>query len=92
MPLPSMNSAEWTYPPRDWVPVDYSGGDVDLQDALGSTPRALRADTGGKLVFRCAETPSGTNRTMNLTAGEVLIGFFTEIIQAGSTATVHVAK
>jgi len=87
-----MNSAEWTYPPRDWVPVDYSGGDVDLQDALGSTPRALRADTGGKLVFRCAETPSGTNRTMNLTAGEVLIGFFAGIIQAGSTATVHVAK
>jgi hypothetical protein len=93
MPLPPISSDEWTYPPRDWVPVDYSGGDVDLEATLGFIPRAILADDEVVVVFRCADTPDGDgDRTWNLAAGQWRPGFFTHIIQSGTSGTIFIAK
>lgn len=86
-----LGAAEWTFPPRDWTSVDTSS-DVDLVATLGYIPRVIRADAAGTVVFRCVDTPAGDpDTTMNLAAGEPVVGFFTEI-KAASTATIHVAK
>ena len=87
---------DYTYPPTDWVPVDLAvdpvGGVFDLRSDLGFFPRALRANTEGDVVFRCSDTPDGVDRTLTMSAGEVIIGFVTHIVKTGTTATIHVAK
>lgn len=79
MAMGHMSADEWTFPPLDWVPVN-NGEDTDLQATLGYTPRAIRADGAGVLVFRCAD--SDADRTFNVQAGEQVIGFFTHIKSA----------
>lgn len=86
--MSEFRNAEFTYVPRDWVPIDYTS-DVNLGTLLGYTPRAIRADAAGDLVFRCVD--SDADRTVTLAAGEVLLGFFTDI-KSTSTATIHAAK
>jgi len=90
MPVAQMSAAEWTYPPRDWVKIDYSGGDVDLEATLGYIPRAMRCDSAGTVVFRCVD--SDADRDRNMAAGEVISGFYTQIIQTGTDAVIEVAK
>lgn len=92
MTLPPMASSECTYPARDFVPVDTSGGDVDLHAALGFIARGVRADGAGLVVCRFADTPvDDPDREMTLQAGEFVEGFFTDI-KSTSTATLHVAR
>ena len=86
-----MNCAECTYPPRDWVPVDLTAGDVDAP-ALGFTPRALRAGTAGTILARFVDTPANApDRVLSVQAGEVLSGFVS-VIKAESTATMDAVK
>lgn len=85
-----MSSAEnTTHPPLDWVPVDASASDVDLIDTLGFQPRAVRANSDGVLNYRMAG--SDADRSDDLVKGEVLIGFFTDLL-SGCTCDPRVAK
>ena len=86
-----MSCAEHTYPPRDWVPIDLSGGDVEAT-MLGFTPRSLRANSAGTIVARFMDTPPGDpDRVLQVQAGEV-IGGFVSVIRSSSDASLHAAR
>lgn len=72
--------------PSDWIPVDYSGGDVDLIAACGGVCRALRADVTGTLNVKMGRLGvAGATRALKFQAGETREGIFLRIVSAGST-------
>lgn len=82
--ISTMNADEWTYPPRDYVPVTPSDS-----APLPFTARGLYCTADGDVVFRCID--SDVDRTLPLTAGQYLFGFFKDVKEA-TTATVHAVK
>lgn len=89
MAFKSLTGAEWTYPPRDWVPVDAESADVDLRETLGYTPRAVRANADGVLNYRLVD--SDEDRSDDVLKGEIIPGFFTDLL-TGCTCDPRVAK
>ena len=83
MTFPVMSAAEWTHPPRDYVPVTPGA------EKLPFVARGLYCEEAGTVVFRCVD--SGVDRTLPMVAGQQLIGFF-EYVLAATTATVHAIK
>jgi len=82
---------DYTYPFTDLVPL--SAGewalDDDLRSTLGWIPRGMRANADGDLVYRLTE--SGADRTITVSAGEIVIAFFATI-KTGTTCEPAVGK
>lgn len=74
----------------DFVPYTPSNTDV-IPDDEGFWPRGVRADTAGVLEVWFVDTDSASARTLNVSAGEIILG---PIVRIGTntTATVHLIK
>ena len=83
MSFPVMSAAEWTHPPRDYVPVTPGA------EPLQFIARGLYCSEAGDVVIRCVD--SDADRTLPMTAGQLLTGFVTHV-KASTTATVFAVK
>lgn len=75
----NFSADEHTYPWDDLIPLatgEWELGDY-LPDVLGQRPRGVRCNAAGTLVYRMRK--SAADRTITVAAGEVIVGFFTEI-------------
>lgn len=73
---------------RDFVPYTKNAAGV-IPDDLGFWPRGVRADTAGVLQVWFVDSPDA--RTLNVSAGEIILGPVVRI-DAATTATVHLIK
>lgn len=72
MTFPSLSGSEWTFPPRDYVPVT-PGASV-----LPGVVRGIYCNADGTLVFRCID--SDADRTLTVAAGQFVVGFVTQVL------------
>jgi len=89
MSVSPTSGAEWTYPPRDYVPVDASASDVDIEATLGFIGRGVRANADGTLNYRLVD--SDADRSDTVKQGEFIPGFFTHLL-SGTDCDPRVAK
>ena len=77
--MPILQTSELTYPLTDLVPEDdgWTAGTTALREQLDWTPRLAVATADGNLVFRMEQ--STANRTLAVTAGQVIVGLFTHV-------------
>lgn len=93
MPNPIKVAASDGRPGMDWVPIDVSGGDVDLTDPSGPTggwcARQLFVTGTGDVVFLGVGAPNldPASRTVTVPDNFYLQGIVQKVYQTGTDAT-----